>query len=74
MAYYSKPENVIRSFTLNRMALNLGFSIGPALGGFLAAISYNWLFYGNAVAALLSAAVFFLYFRNKKGTAHKEVK
>lgn len=74
IAYYSKPENVIRSFTLNRMALNLGFSIGPALGGFLAAISYNWLFYGNAVAALLSAAVFFLYFKNKKGTAHKEVK
>lgn len=67
LAYYSKPENVVRSFTLNRMALNLGFSIGPALGGLLAAISYNLLFYGNAIAATLAAVIFFVYFRNKKG-------
>lgn len=67
LAYYSKPENVVRSFTLNRMALNLGFSIGPALGGLLAAISYNLLFYGNAIAATLAALIFFVYFRNKKG-------
>jgi len=67
IAYYSKPENLVRSFTLNRMALNLGFSIGPALGGLLAAVSYNLLFYGNAFAAFLSALIFFFYFRNKKG-------
>lgn len=67
LAYYSRPENVVRSFTLNRMALNLGFSIGPALGGLLAAISYNLLFYGNAIAATLAAVIFFVYFRNKKG-------
>ncbi|WP_097130758.1 MFS transporter [Pedobacter xixiisoli] len=67
LAYYSKPENVVRSFTLNRMALNLGFSIGPALGGFLAAISYDLLFYGNAVAATSAAIIFFVYFRNKEG-------
>ncbi|MFN0253995.1 MFS transporter [Pedobacter ureilyticus] len=67
LAYYSKPENVVRSFTLNRMALNLGFSIGPALGGFLAAISYDLLFYGNAFAATLAAIIFFVYFRNKEG-------
>jgi len=72
LAYYSKPENVVRSFTLNRMALNLGFSIGPALGGFLAAISYDFLFYGNAFAATLAAIIFFVYFRNKKGNV-KEI-
>lgn len=68
LAYYSKPENVVRSFTLNRMALNLGFSIGPALGGFLAAISYDLLFYGNAFAATLAAVIFYFYFKNRKGT------
>ncbi|WP_457290217.1 MFS transporter [Pedobacter sp. UYP24] len=67
VAFYSRKDNVIRAFSLNRMAMNLGFSIGPALGGFLAAISYAFLFYGNAVAAFLSAIVFFLYFRNRKG-------
>ncbi|RTZ49581.1 MFS transporter [Chryseobacterium arthrosphaerae] len=30
---YAKPENITRAFSLNRMAVNLGFSIGPALGG-----------------------------------------
>lgn len=70
IAYYSKPDNIIRSFSLNRMALNLGFSIGPALGGFLAAVSYTFLFYGNAVAAFFSAVLFFLYFRNKNGNEH----
>ena len=72
LAYYSKPENVVRSFTLNRMALNLGFSIGPALGGLLAAISYNLLFYGNAIAATLAAVIFFVYFRSKKGEAKEK--
>jgi len=72
IAYYSKPDNVIRSFSLNRMAMNLGFSIGPALGGFLAAVSYTFLFYGNAVAAFLSAVLFFIYFRKRRGTEKKE--
>lgn len=74
IAYYSKPDNIIRSFSLNRMALNLGFSIGPALGGFLAAISYTFLFYGNAIAAFFSAVLFFLYFRNRKGNQKIEVR
>jgi len=73
IAYYSKPDNIIRSFSLNRMALNLGFSIGPALGGFLAAISYTFLFYGNAIAAFFSALLFFIYFRNRKGNERKVV-
>ena len=33
IAYYAKPENLTRALSLNRMALNLGFSVGPALGG-----------------------------------------
>lgn len=72
IAYYSKPDNIIRSFSLNRMAMNLGFSIGPAMGGFLAAISYSFLFYGNAIGALLSAILFFIYFRNRKGNEKKK--
>lgn len=67
VASYAKPENVIRAFSLNRMAVNLGFSIGPALGGFLAAISYSFLFYGNAIAAFCSFVLFYAYFKNLKG-------
>lgn len=66
VARYAKPENITRAYSLNRMAVNLGFSIGPALGGFLAKFSYNWIFYGNAIAAGLAALVFIYFFSNRK--------
>ena len=67
VASYAKPENVTRAFSLNRMAINLGFSIGPALGGLLAAISYNWLFIADGATCIMAGLFFFLYFRNKQG-------
>lgn len=43
---YSKPENRTRSVTLIRLAINLGFSAGPALGGLIIATSgYSGLFW-----------------------------
>lgn len=66
ISMYAKPGNLTRSFSLNRLAINLGFSFGPALGGFLATISYAWLFYGNSVASFVAAIVFFLYFFKRK--------
>ncbi|NDK57040.1 MFS transporter [Pontibacter fetidus] len=72
IAYYSKPENVTRAFSLNRMAINLGFSIGPALGGLLAALSYKWLFIADGATCMAAGIFFFLYFRAQKG--HQPVK
>ncbi|WP_218916229.1 MFS transporter [Pseudopedobacter saltans] len=62
---YAKPENITKSFSLNRMAINLGFSIGPALGGILSAISYNFLFFSNAFAALIAGLVYVYFFRRR---------
>lgn len=59
---FAKKENITRAFTLNRLALNLGFSFGPALGGFLSLFSFKWLFYGNALGISITALVFYLYF------------
>ncbi|WP_455423419.1 MFS transporter [Chryseobacterium binzhouense] len=67
---YAKPENITRAFSLNRMAINLGFSIGPALGGILSAISYEFLFYSNAFAAL-SAGILYIIFFNKRNKLAK---
>lgn len=72
IAYYAKPQNLTRALSLNRMALNLGFSIGPALGGLLAALSYNYLFYGNGVTAMAAGLIFYFYFRRREG--HQPVK
>jgi len=43
---YSKPENRTRSLTLIRLAINLGFSAGPVVGGIIIATAgYNGLFW-----------------------------
>lgn len=63
---YAKKENITRAFSLNRMALNLGFSIGPAIGGILSAYSFHLLFYINGFACIISAIVFILFFKNRK--------
>ena len=56
---YSRPENLTRSISLIRLAVNLGFTVGPAVGGVLAAsLGYNWLFVIDGVTCM-SAALFF---------------
>src|SRR5690606_17224760 len=67
IAYYSRPENVTRAFSLNRMAINLGFSIGPAIGGVVAALSYKWLFIADGVTCIAAGIFFYFYFRSQQG-------
>jgi predicted MFS family arabinose efflux permease len=51
------PEQRRTAFSLNRLAINLGMSIGPALGGFLAAKSFGLLFLADGATSLAAAAV-----------------
>lgn len=73
ISVYARPENITRSFSLNRMAVNLGFSIGPALGGILAAVSFKLLFYGNGITALLAGLLFYFYFKNLPVNKNREL-
>lgn len=66
---YAKPEKITRAFSLNRMAVNLGFSIGPALGGILSAISYEFLFFTNALAALSAGILYIIFFKKRNKLA-----
>jgi len=54
------PEQRRQAFALNRLAINLGMSIGPALGGFLATVSFRAMFAVDAVTTLLAGAVLLL--------------
>ncbi len=65
IAYYSKPENYTRSISLNRLAINLGFSVGPALGGILASYNYNYLFFANGFTCISAAAIIFIFLKNQ---------
>jgi Arabinose efflux permease len=62
---YARPENLTKAFSLNRMAINLGFSIGPALGGILSGISYNFLFIVNFIGAVLAGVIYVIFFRKR---------
>lgn len=44
IAYYSKEENRTRSYSLNRLAINMGWALGGSIGGFIAARNYHLLF------------------------------
>lgn len=50
------PAQRRQAIALNRLAINLGMSIGPVAGGFLAAWSFPSLFIVNGVTALLAVA------------------
>lgn len=57
IAYYSAVENRTRSYSLNRLASNLGWSVGPALGGILAGYSYHLLFWVDGLSCVTAAIV-----------------
>jgi predicted MFS family arabinose efflux permease len=62
IAAYSTPSNRTRSVSLVRLAVNLGFSIGPAAGGFIAlSLGYKWLFVIDALTGFAAAFMLFLY-------------
>ncbi len=53
--WYSNPENRKRSIALIRLAINLGISIGPALGGFLALkVGYESLFWVDGITCIFA--------------------
>jgi predicted MFS family arabinose efflux permease len=59
---YSTPENRTRSVSLVRLAINLGFSVGPAAGGFLALhFGYHLLFVLDACTSFGAALLLIKY-------------
>ncbi len=54
------PEMRKASFAVNRLAVNLGMSIGPALGGLLATLSFRWLFLVDGITSLAAGAILVL--------------
>ncbi|WP_232539159.1 MFS transporter [Chitinophaga tropicalis] len=56
-AHYSSVANRTRSYSLNRLASNLGWSIGPALGGLLAGYSYHALFWVDGLTCICAVLI-----------------
>lgn len=67
---YAKPENRTRALTLVRLAINLGFAAGPALGGLIImSIGYQGLFWVDGLSCIVAILIFWLKVKEKKKSA-----
>ncbi len=67
IAIYSKPENRTRSYSLVRLAINLGFAIGPAVGGLLVAMKgYDLLFWADGLTCFAASLLFRVFLVEKR--------
>ena len=67
---YAKPENRTRALTLVRLAVNLGFTAGPALGGLIIMnLGYSGLFWIDGTSCIVSILIFTLLVKERKKPA-----
>jgi predicted MFS family arabinose efflux permease len=71
MARLCPPEVTTKGFALNRLANNIGATIGPAVGGMLALQNYVLLFWVDGFTCLAAFVVFILLW--KKPEEHLRV-
>jgi predicted MFS family arabinose efflux permease len=71
----STPQTRTRSISFMRMAINLGFSVGPAIGGVVAYnYGYHFLFVIDACTSFMAAGILFLFFPNKNFSMQAQTK
>ena len=71
VAHYSKEENRTRSYSLNRLAINLGWAVGGGIGGFIASYNYNLLFWVDGITNLCGAVLLYFVLAPSRNIATK---
>jgi MFS family permease len=61
MTLICPPELRPRGFALQRLANNLGVTIGPVLGGYLALHDYHYLFWVDGLTSIAAAVLIALF-------------
>src|ERR1700684_1986276 len=69
-----KPQQRKQAFALSRLAVNLGMSVGPAIGGILAIYSFRILFFADGVTSILAALVLLFAWPGTRRTKASEPK
>jgi predicted MFS family arabinose efflux permease len=72
IAHYSKEENRTRSYSLNRLAINLGWAAGGALGGFIAGHNYELLFWVDGITNIAAGVLLYSILAPSKNEATKQ--
>src|SRR5215213_9506141 len=66
IAAYSNESNRTRCYSLNRLAINLGWAVGPAIGGLLASIEYALLFWVDGLTCIIASLLLYSVFASDK--------
>ena len=70
---YSINNNVTRNIGLIRLAINLGFSIGPVIGGILIArASYASIFWVDGITCIIASLLLVMLLKPKKRSIKEE--
>jgi MFS family permease len=71
IAAYAAPGKETRSYSLNRLATNIGFAVGISLGGIVASYNYQLLFIVDGVVSIMVAFSIFWFLPAVKGFRKK---
>ncbi len=74
IAHYSKDENRTRSYSLNRLAVNLGWAFGSALGGLIASYNYELLFWVDGITNIVGAFLLYLVLSPVKNKRNEPIR
>lgn len=74
IVHYSSPQNRTRSYSLNRLAVNLGWAAGGTLGGLIAGYNYKLLFWVDGFTNIFAAVFLYFVLAPSKNTATQQKK
>ena len=63
VAFYSNSKNRTRSYSLNRLSINLGWAFGASLGGIVASVNYEWLFWIDGITNMAAAILLITFLK-----------
>lgn len=66
IASYSNKHNIAQSYSLNRLAVNIGFGLGSTVGGILASINFHLLFWVEGIVYMIVSLLIVLLLPKQK--------
>lgn len=67
IAAYAAEGKETRSYSLNRLATNIGWAVGISMGGIIASFNYQLLFIVDGVVSIIVAIAIFMFLPAVKG-------
>ncbi|WDV47252.1 MFS transporter [Clostridiaceae bacterium M8S5] len=72
LADITTPENREGAYSLSYLGFNIGFALGPAIGGLLFENYFKWIFIGDAVTAVLATSLILIFVKDTLSKAKEE--